>query len=130
MPHLFTSAIYIEKGMYAEAVSEARLVRKLAPSQTASVAFECYALAQMGRRDEARTGLNELLNLSKGRFVPPYHIALIYGGLGERDEALSWLERGFEQRDPKMTFLKVDSKLNSLRGEPRFIELIKRMNLQ
>ncbi len=130
MPHLFTSAIYIEKGMYAEAVSEARLVRKLAPSQTASVAFECYALAQMGKREKVRPALDELLKLSGERFVPPYHFALIYTGLGEKDEALKWLERGFEQRDPKMTFMKVDSKLNSLRSEPRFIDLIKRMNLQ
>ncbi len=129
MPHLFTSGIYIEQGMYAEAVEAARLVRKLAPSQTASVAFECYALAQMGKREEVRPALDELLKLSRERFVPPYHFALIYAGLGEKDEALKWLERGFEQRDPKMTFMKVDTKLNSLRSQPRFIDLMKRMNL-
>ncbi|MCA1624124.1 MAG: hypothetical protein LC778_10055, partial [Acidobacteria bacterium] len=60
-------------------------------------------------------------------FVPPYHIALIYNGLGEQDEALAWLERGFEQRDTRMTFLKIDPKLNNLRHEPRFIDLIQKM---
>ncbi len=129
MPHLFSSAIYIEKGMYAEAVDAARVARKLAPSQTASVAFECYALAKMGRREELQTALDGLLKLSRERFVPPYHFALIYNGLGEKEETFKWLERGFEQRDPKMTFLKVDSKLNNLRSEPRFIDLMKRMNL-
>jgi len=130
MPHLFASSAYTEKKMYAEAIAEARLTQKLSPVQTTSVAFESYALAKSGRRDEARAALDELLKLSSGRFVPPCHIALIYNGLGEQDEALAWLERGFEQRDPKMTFLKVDPKLNNLRSEPRFIDLMRRMNFE
>lgn len=127
MPHLFASRAYIEKEMYAEAINEARLTRKLSPLQTTSVAYESYALAKSGRLTEARAGLDELLKLSTERFVPPVHIALIYNGLGERDEALIWLERGFEQRDPKMTFLKVDPKWNNLHHEPRFIDLMQRM---
>ncbi len=127
MPHLFASSAYIEKGMYAEAVAEACLTRKLSPVQTNSVAFEGYALAKLGRRDEARAALDELLKLSTERFVPPCHIAQIYNGLGEQNETLTWLERGFEQRDPKMTFLKVEPKWNNLRREPRFIDLMQRM---
>lgn len=129
MPHLFASSVYIEKGMYAEAITEARLARKLSPALTISTAFESYALAKAGRSDEARALLDELLKLSTARFVPPCHIALIYNGLGEKDETLNWLERGFEQRDPKMSFLKVDQKWNNLRNEPRFIDLMKRMEL-
>jgi DNA-binding winged helix-turn-helix (wHTH) protein/TolB-like protein/Tfp pilus assembly protein PilF len=129
MPHLFTSGVYMQKGMYTEAVTEARMTRKLAPFQTASAAYEGYALARSGRADEARAVLDELVTLAGKRFVPPYHIALIYSGLGDRDNALAWLERGFEQRDPKMTFLKVDSKLDDLREDPRFISLMGRMNL-
>jgi DNA-binding winged helix-turn-helix (wHTH) protein/TolB-like protein/tetratricopeptide (TPR) repeat protein len=127
MPHLFASNAYIEKEMYAEAVAEARLTRKLSPLQTTSIAYESYALAKSGRLTEARAGLNELLKLSTVRFVPPYHIALIYNGLGETDKSLEWLERGFEQRDPKMTFLKIDPKWNNLRNEPRFMDLMQRM---
>jgi DNA-binding winged helix-turn-helix (wHTH) protein/TolB-like protein/Flp pilus assembly protein TadD len=127
MPHLFASNAYIEKEMYAEAVAEARLTRKLSPLQTTSIAYESYALAKSGRLTEARAGLDELLKLSTERFVPPVHIALIYNGLGEPNEALTWLERGFEQRDTRMTFLKIDPKLNNLRREPRFIDLMQRM---
>jgi adenylate cyclase len=47
-----------------------------------------------------------------------------------RDDALAWLEKAYEQRDPKMTTLKVEPKWNSLRNEPRFIDLMKRMNFQ
>ena len=72
--------------------------------------------------------LEELSKLSTGRYVLPYHIALIYNGLGETEETLAWLERGFEQRDAKMVFLKVEPKWNNLRSEPRFVNLMRRMN--
>jgi len=130
MPYLFASSVYIEKGMYAEAVAEARRARELSPVLTIAAAYGGYALAKAGRFDEAKAALDELLKLSNERFVPASHIAMIYNGLGDHDNALIWLERGFEQRDPKMTFLKVEPKWNNLRGEPRFIELIKRMNLE
>jgi hypothetical protein len=55
---------------------------------------------------------------------------LIHNGLGEEDQALTWLERGFEQRDAKMVFLKVDPKWNNLRSEPRFVDLMRRMNFE
>jgi len=74
--------------------------------------------------------LDELSKLSTGRYVPPYHIALIHNGLGEEDQALTWLERGFEQRDAKMVFLKVEPKWNNLRSEPRFVNLMRRMNFE
>ncbi len=73
--------------------------------------------------------LEELSKLSTGRYVPPYHIALIYNGLGETEETLAWLERGFEQRDAKMVFLKVEPKWNNLRDEPRFKDLLRRVGL-
>ena len=73
--------------------------------------------------------LGELLKSSSERYVSPYNIALIYNGLGERDEALTWLERGYEQRDQRMVFLKVEPKWNNLRDDPRFNNLLKRMNL-
>ena len=127
-PHLFASSVYIEKGMYAEAVAEARRAKELSPDQTISLAFEGYALAKSGKPDEAQALLNELLQLSTTRFVPPNHIAFIYNGLGETGKALDWLEKALEQRDPKAVFLKVEPKWNNLRSEPRFIELMKRMN--
>ena len=75
-------------------------------------------------------GLDKLLKMSKEGFVPPYHIALIYNGLGETDKAFEWLEKAYAERDPKMAFLKVEPKWNNLRSDPRFIDLLKRMNLE
>ncbi len=126
-PHVFATSAYIEKGMFAEAIAEARRATELSPTQTVSLAFGGYALAKSGKQSEAREVLDKLLKLSKERFVPPYHIAVLYNGLGDRDQALEWLERGLEQRDPKMTFLKVDSKWNNLRDDPRFMDLMRRI---
>ena len=128
-PHLFASSAYIEKGMFLEAIIEARRATELSSAQTVSAANEGYALAKLGKYEEARIVLDRLLKLSKERFVPPCHIALLYNGLGERNEAFAWLERGFEQRDPKMAFLKVEPKWNNLRDDPRFVDLIRRVGL-
>lgn len=127
MPHLFSAAAYIQKGMYAEALEAARTSQRLSPVQTSAHAYEGYALAKLGQLDQARAVLDKLMALSRERYVPPPHFAFIHGALGEKEEALTWLERGFAQRDPRMTFLKIDRKLDSLRGESRFIDLMGRM---
>jgi len=127
--HLFAANAYIEKGLFADAVAEATNARTLSPSNTQALAIEAYANAKLGRPAQAREALRELLQLSNVRNVPRCNIALIYNGLAEPGEALNWLERGVEQRDPWMWFLKVEPKWANLRDHPRFIRLLKRMNL-
>src|SRR5581483_4081148 len=122
LAHVFLSSAYIEKGMYSEAIAEARKAKEHSGS-TQPTAFLGYALAKSGKQAEARALLEELLKLSKERYVPPYHIALLYHGLGERDQTLAWLERGFEERDPKLVFLKVEPKWNNLSVDPKFQDL-------
>jgi TolB-like protein/Tfp pilus assembly protein PilF len=126
-PHQFAAQAYIQKGMYDEALAEAGLAQKLGPTQTVGISFESYALAKQGRQAEARARLDELLRLSSQRYVPPAHMALVYQGLGETDNALNWLEKGFEVHDPKMAFLKVWPAWNDLRTHPRFKALSSKM---
>jgi len=71
--------------------------------------------------------LEELLKRSAEHYVSSGNIALIYNGLDERDKTLQWLERGFEQRDVKMVFLKVEPKWNNLRSDSRFQDLVRRV---
>ncbi len=66
----------------------------------------------------------------KATYVPPYYFALVYNGLGESDKALDYLEKAFAEKNLLMVFLKVDPKWNNLRNEPRFIELMRRMNFE
>lgn len=126
MPHFFASSAYIEKGMFDRAIEESNREKELTGGNV--IPFGAYALARSGRREEAVAELNRLLRLSAERYVPPYNIALIYNALEDREKALDWLEKAYEQRDPKMTFLKVEPKWNDLRSQPRFVDLMKKMN--
>ena len=127
LAHTFASSAYIEKGMFAEAIAEARRAKELFNGSSQPIAFEGYALAKSGKQPEARGLLAALLKLSAHRFVSPYHVALIHNGLGERDETLAWLERGYNERDPRMVFLKVERKWDNLRDDPRFQDLMRRV---
>lgn len=125
--HMIASSAYIEKGMLSEAVAEARKAKELNSVNSQSTAQLAYALAKSGKQEEARGLLEELLRSSTQRHVSPGNIALIHNGLGDRDETFSWLERGFEQRDPKMVFLKVEPKWKNLHDDPRFQDLLRRV---
>lgn len=129
LAHLFAASAYIEKGLFAEAVVEAEKARAFSGGSSCAMAYGAYALSKSGKQAEARAALEELFKLATERYVPPYHTALAYHSLGERDETLDWLERGFEQRDPKMTFLKVEPKWNNLRDDHRFQDLLRRVGL-
>jgi TolB-like protein/Tfp pilus assembly protein PilF len=124
LAHVFAASAYIEKGMYSEAVAASRKARDVYDS-TRPVSFIGFALAKSGKQAEARAELEGLLKLSEERYVSPYNIAMIYNGLGERDETLAWLERGIQKRDPRLAFLKVEPKWNNLRDDPRFAELLR-----
>jgi tetratricopeptide (TPR) repeat protein len=124
MAHLFTTSAYIEKGMYPEAIAEGRRTNEIQP-HSRSFSFLGYALAKSGNREAARTELAKMLVQSKDRWVSPYSVALVYDGLDDHQQALTWLERGLEQRDPRMVFLQVEPKWNSLRSEPRFKKIMR-----
>ena len=127
---MFAARAYIEKAMFAEALAATRKVRELSAVGSEPIAYGAYALAKSGKATETRAALDELLKLSATRYVPPYHIALIYSGLGEQDKALDYLEKAYEQKDVRMVFLKVESPWNNLRSTARFIDLVKRMKLE
>ena len=127
--HVWASSAYIDKGMFDEAIAEARKARELSPTVSHPYSFLGYALAKSGKRAEARALLEELLKLSAERYVPPYYVAMIYDGLDQRDEAIAWLERAYEQRDLRMVFLKVERKWDNLRDDPRFQDLSRRVGL-
>ena len=129
LAHLVAASAYIEKGMFDQAIAEARKAKELSGVSSQAIAFEGYALTKSGKQAEARALLATLLQSSTKHYVSPYSIALLYNGLGERDKTLTWLERGYVQRDPKMVFLKVEPKWNNLREDPNFQDLLRRVGL-
>jgi tetratricopeptide (TPR) repeat protein len=114
-------------GRTEEAVLRAEETASLANRGVASLGFLGHAYAVAGRVEDARAVLGEMLRIGETRYVSPYDIALTHLGLGEEEEAMGWLERGYEGRDHQMVFLKVDPRLDALRGRRDFGRLMERM---
>ena len=93
---------------------------------TASSAL-ARVLALMGDTEAARRLLAELLGLHHRSYVLPYLPAVVYAGLGELEEALTWLETAFEDRDPYLVWIRTDPRLDLLRDHPRFRSLLERI---
>jgi hypothetical protein len=71
--------------------------------------------------------LDELLQMASRRYVSGYDIAVVHVGLGRPDEAIAWLERGYAERTHWMALMKVDPRLDPVRDQPRFVDLLRRM---
>jgi hypothetical protein len=82
-----------------------------------------------GKRSEARKILNELDQISKRKYVASAPIAIIYIGLGEKDQALQWLEKAYDERLWEIGMLKVAPVFDPLRSDPRFAVLLRRVKL-
>ncbi len=120
---------YVYERMYDKGMDEIRKSIALYgedPSLSPEIAF-IYGIT--GRKIEAQKILGRLLSTSKTVPIAAHHFALIYIGIGEKDEALAWLEKAFEQHSPMMAWLEVDPRFDSLRQEPRFQHLIRRVGL-
>ena len=128
--HLMLGRVATQLKQYPEALSEFTKARELSHGHSEAIGSTGYALAQEGKTAEARGVLNELMALSAEHYIPPYNIALVHAGLGEQEEALQWLEKACDQRDVRVTLLKVDPRWNAIRSAPGFDVLLKRVGLK
>jgi len=115
---------------YPEAIAEFTKARQLSGGNSESIGSIGYVDALAGDKEKARAVLEELKALSTQRYIPSSNVGLVYNGLGNQNEALSSLERACEERDPRVTLLKVDPRWESLRSDPRFVAILKRIGLQ
>jgi DNA-binding winged helix-turn-helix (wHTH) protein/TolB-like protein/Flp pilus assembly protein TadD len=126
--HLFLCRVYAQKGMHDDAIKEGERAKKLNEGYAEATSMIAYSMARSGNPDGARRILSEMEDRAKTLYVPAYTIANIYNALGDKEKALTMLELSFEKKDALMVFLKVEPKWNNLRSEPRFLELMKKMN--
>jgi tetratricopeptide (TPR) repeat protein len=115
--------------MYVEAEAELGRAKDLLPQNVAVEADMGQAYAASGKGGEAQKVIDGLKQLSKRRYVSSYYIALIYTSLGQKDSAFEWLENAYKERSDLLVYLKVDPRLDSLRSDPRFAELVRRVGL-
>lgn len=120
---------YFGKGDHSRALVAAQHAARLSgPQDPRRKAFLAHAYAMAGEPDQARVILKELLELRSESYVPPTAIAMVYAGLGDKDNAFIWLERGYEGRDGDMVVLKVWRAWDPLRDDPRYQALVSRMH--
>lgn len=127
--HLALGWLDANAGHYADAVHDFTRASELSGGNQQAVSMLGFALARANRKAEAQALLDSLLQRSRHEYVPATSIATIYCGLGDDDNALTWLERGYAARDVRLTFLKVDRRWDALRGSPRFAALLQKMRL-
>ena len=126
--HYFLGRAYVQKGRFPEAI--AALKQGISLEGTNEVWSSLgHAYAMSGKREEAQKVIEHLKEPSVHEYVAPYNIAVIYAGLGEKDEAFAWLNRACQERSYLLTYLTVDERLDKLHSDPRFDELVRRVGL-
>jgi tetratricopeptide (TPR) repeat protein len=123
--------VYREKGMYPEAIASDKRWTATHPFQSRdpyplAVLASIYGL--QGRNDEAEALIKELKETARHRYVSGFFFAEAYVDLGQSDEAITWLERAYEEHDEWMVFANSYPGLDRLRSEPRFQALMRRMH--
>src|SRR5438876_8022488 len=130
--HARLGATYLQKGMHEEAILELEKARALdnSPERQGRFAWLAYAYAVSGHREKAQQMLTELKGQAKQRLIPPINFAIIYTGLGDKDQAFAWLEKIYEERSGReLGEVRVNPMFDSLRSDARYTELLRRVKL-
>jgi len=112
-----------------EAIAEFQRAIQLEPAAAENRSMLGHAYAVSGNKVQTLKVVYDLKELSKTSYVPPYNIAIVYAGLGEKDQAFAWLDRAFSERSGYLTWLTTDPQLDVLRSDPRFADLVRRVGL-
>ena len=127
LSHVILGIAYERKGQFTDAVTELEKAHSLENGPWVT-GYLGYVYAAAGKKAEAEKVLAELTDLSKRQYIPAYTVAFIYAGLNDKDHAFEWLNKGYEEHSG-LALIKVETTFDNLRGDPRFKEMLKRMNL-
>jgi tetratricopeptide (TPR) repeat protein len=127
--HDCRGSAYLAKRDYQKAIAEYRLATAGAEKDPVRLVGLARAYALSGKKRGAGDILQKIRTAAKNHYVPPYFFAQIHAAMGQKSEALSWLEKAYEARDFYLTHLKVDETLDPLRSDPRFTKMRQGMSL-
>jgi TolB-like protein/DNA-binding winged helix-turn-helix (wHTH) protein/Flp pilus assembly protein TadD len=128
--HEFLAVGYEGTGKLLEATAEYQKAVEMSGGDQDALAALAHAYALIGRRPEAEKILRGLQEKSKHVYVSPYIIATIYAGLGDKDMAFQFLEKAYRERSLEIGWhLKADLRIDNLRSDPRFHDLLRRVGL-
>jgi DNA-binding winged helix-turn-helix (wHTH) protein/TolB-like protein len=125
--HYNLGRAYGQNGLYDEASDHLNRARTLSEGAPHILGELGYLSAVSGRQREARKLAEDLVDLGKTRYVNPYHLAVVWVGLGDRDQTFTWLEHAYLERSTWMLWLNAEPKFDNLKSDLRFQALLKRM---
>ncbi len=128
--HVWLGLAYVEKGRFQEGLANLEHAAALSHRHPAVLSRLGYAYGRAGRRADALRIAGELEEVSKQRYVSPFDRALVYAGLGEREQVLAWLEKAYGVRDASIIINNRGPWFDSVRDAPRFQALVRRLGLR
>jgi len=129
LAHQISGSVCLKQRRYAEAIAEFQ--QNVANDRSAySLSYLGHAYAMAGRRDEALAVLKELDGKYNKRESLPQYQAGVYAGLGDKDQAFAWLEKGFQDKNGSLDFVVMETSFDPIRSDPRYADLLRRMGLR
>jgi TolB-like protein/DNA-binding winged helix-turn-helix (wHTH) protein/Tfp pilus assembly protein PilF len=129
MAHELMASIFEQQGNFQSAVAEWQKAVELSRDNPSELAALGHAYAISGNQTAARKILEKLQPISKRQYVAEWDMAVLFAGLGDADDAFQCLERSYRERESQMPFLNQDSRLASLRSDPRFHDMLRKVGL-
>jgi TolB-like protein/DNA-binding winged helix-turn-helix (wHTH) protein/Tfp pilus assembly protein PilF len=127
LAHLWLGRSYQAKGMFEEAMEQYQATDAALPNWVVTIAGIGNLQGLQNRGADARLTLAKLEAMAKNKYVTPYGVALVYAGMGNKDEAFRWLNKAFDDRANWLVWLRFDPRWDSLRADPRYSGMIVRM---
>jgi serine/threonine protein kinase/tetratricopeptide (TPR) repeat protein len=127
--HWGLGASYTQQHLYGDAIAELKKAVVLSEGSPVLMGHLGFAYGLNGTRAETTKTLSELTALAQREYVPSSAVALVHAGMGDKAQAIEWLERAYQEHDFSLVFLEVAPWFENLRGETRFQELLRRMQL-
>lgn len=127
--YVWLGQAYEQKKTYRESIAIFQKGMTKGERNATLIAALGHAYALAGERDKALAALAELREMSKQHYVIPYLMAIIYLGLDDKEQTFAWLERAYQDRSSLLIWLKVEPQFKSLRDEPRFQDLLRRVGV-
>jgi len=129
LAHLWLGRAYQQKKMYSEAIDEFNKTDAALPGWVVTIAGMGHAYGEWGHQAEAKQVLVRLNEMASEKYVTPYGVALVYAGLGDKDQAFAWLNKAVAGRSHWLVWLNRDPRWDRIRSDPRFDDLQKRVGL-
>ena len=127
--HLWIGQVYVQQKKYGDAIAEIKRAIALSDGNVRDLATLGHAYGVAGERGEAMKIIAELQERARQKYVSPYFLALVYVGLGDKNQAFAQLDQAYQERHPYLVLIKVEPVFDALHSDPRFDDLLRRIGV-